>query len=67
MSRLQSRRGVRYLYERYNLLLVVEPTIYTDTNRVIIRIVDLNPINANSNNCTDIDLTIWVRIAEVLK
>jgi len=62
MAGLQPRRGVRYLYEKYNLLLGVEPIVYSTNHRAIIRIVDLHPLNANIN-CSGIDLTIWVRIA----
>lgn len=62
MTGLQPRRGVRYLYETYNLLLVVEPIVYSANHGVSIRIVDLHPMNV-SISCTDIDLTIWVRIA----
>jgi len=62
MERLEARRGVRYLYERHNLLLVLEPVVVF-SHGFTIRIVDLVDPSVSKNKCQDLNLTIWVRLA----
>lgn len=62
MERLQARRGVRYLYEQHNLLLVLEPVLLVSRGFTI-RIVDLVDFSESNKKCQGLNLTIWVRLA----
>ena len=59
LKKFQPKRGVRYLYEKYGLLLIVLPKLQPSNNHKlhVVNYYGSNPI------CEQLDLKIWVRLA----